>query len=203
VAVRPVIDASADEQEFGVKLIAQSGVMIRVTKEIREIARMSCGVFLQGGTGTGKEVVAKKIHEMSARGSKKILTINCGAMADKKGFFEEADGGTIFLDEITETSAAFQVKLLRYLQEHKIRRVGSNSEIKLDVRVIASSNRNVADEVLSGRFREDLYYRLKGAEIFLPPLKDRREDIMPLAEYFARSWAKKRTIQFSKVWCLH
>ena len=219
MGVGPVIDASADEEEFGVKLIAHSGVMIRVTKEIREIARMSCGVFLQGGTGTGKEVVAKKIHEMSARGSKKILTINCGAiardlveselfghvkgsftgaMADKKGFFEEADGGTIFLDEITETTAAFQVKLLRFLQEHKIRRVGSNSEIKLDVRVIASSNRNVADEVLNGRFREDLYYRLKGAEIFLPPLKDRREDIMPLAEYFARSWAKKRTIQFSK-----
>ena len=218
MAVGPVIDASGDEEEIGVQLIAQSGVMIRVTKEIREIARMSCGVFLQGVTGTGKEVVAKKIHEMSARGGKRILTINCGAIArdlieselfghvkgsftgasaDKKGFFEEADGSTIFLDEITETTAAFQVKLLRFLQEHKIRRVGSNSEIKLDVRVIASSNRNVADEVLNGRFREDLYYRLKGAEIFLPPLKDRREDIMPLAHYFARAWAKKRTIQFS------
>jgi DNA-binding NtrC family response regulator len=219
MAVGPVIDASGDEEEIGVQLIAQSGVMIRVTKEIREIARMNCSVFLQGGSGTGKEVVANKIHEMSSRGSKKCFAINCGAIpadlveadlfgyvkgsftgavTDKKGAFEEADGGTIFLDEITETTLAFQVKLLRFLQEHKIRRVGSNTEIKLDVRVIASSNRNVADEVLNGRFREDLFYRLKGAEIFLPPLKDRREDIMPLAEYFARAHAKTRTIQFSK-----
>jgi DNA-binding NtrC family response regulator len=122
-----------------------------------------------------------------------------GAITDRKGVFEEADGGTIFLDEITETTAAFQVKLLRVLQEHRVTRVGSNQEIKLDVRVIASSNRNVVDEVAAGHFREDLYFRLKGSEIFLPPLKDRREDVMPLALHFAGITARKtgRKVAFS------
>jgi transcriptional regulator with PAS, ATPase and Fis domain len=173
---------------------------------------MTRPVFLTGRSGTGKEVIARSIHEMSERSGRKFVAVNCGAMPqeliesalfghvkgaftgatmDRKGIFEDADGGTVFLDEITETTAAFQVKLLRVLQEHCITRVGSNQEIKLDVRVIASSNRNVLDEVAGGRFREDLYFRLKGSEIFLPPLKDRRDDIIPLALHFAGMTADK------------
>ncbi len=194
--------------------------MIRVALEIGEIAKMTRPVFITGKSGTGKEVVAQKIHEMSSRAGRKFVAVNCGAMpqeliestlfghmrgaftgaiTDRKGVFEEADGGTIFLDEITETTATFQVKLLRVLQEHRITRVGSNQEIKLDVRVIASSNRNVVDEVAAGHFREDLYFRLKGSEIFLPPLKDRREDVMPLAFHFAGITARKtgRKVAFS------
>ena len=213
--------SSADEEEkSGVRLIGNSSVMIRVALEIGEIAKMTRPVFITGKSGTGKEVVAQKIHEMSSRAGRKFVAVNCGAMpqeliestlfghmrgaftgaiTDRKGVFEEADGGTIFLDEITETTATFQVKLLRVLQEHRITRVGSNQEIKLDVRVIASSNRNVVDEVAAGHFREDLYFRLKGSEIFLPPLKDRREDVMPLAFHFAGITARKtgRKVAFS------
>ncbi len=221
-AIGPAIDGSSDdeEEESGVKLIGNSTVMIRVAIEIGEIAKMTRPVLITGKSGTGKEVVAMRIHEMSSRAGRKFVAVNCGAMpqeliestlfghmrgaftgaiTDRKGVFEEADGGTIFLDEITETTAAFQVKLLRVLQEHRITRVGSNQEIKLDVRVIASSNRNVVDEVAAGRFREDLYFRLKGSEIFLPPLKDRREDVMPLAVHFAGITARKtgRKVAFS------
>ncbi|MGH9907082.1 MAG: sigma-54 interaction domain-containing protein, partial [Pyrinomonadaceae bacterium] len=209
-----------EEEESGVRLIGNSSVMIRVALEIGEIAKMTRPVLITGKSGTGKEVVAMRIHEMSSRAGGKFVAVNCGAMpqeliestlfghmrgaftgaiTDRKGVFEEADGGTIFLDEITETTAAFQVKLLRVLQEHRITRVGSNQEIKLDVRVIASSNRNVVDEVAAGRFREDLYFRLKGSEIFLPPLKDRREDVMPLSVHFAIMTARKtgRKVAFS------
>lgn len=221
-ATGPVIDGSSDddEEESGVRLIGNSSVMIRVALEIGEIAKMTRPVLITGKTGVGKEVVAQKIHEMSSRAGRKFVAVNCGAMpqeliestlfghtrgaftgatVDRKGVFEEADGGTIFLDEITETTAAFQVKLLRVLQEHRVTRVGSNQEIKLDVRVIASSNRNVVDEVAAGRFREDLYFRLKGSEIFLPPLQDRREDVMPLAVHFAGITARKtrRKVAFS------
>ena len=221
-ATGPVIDGSSDdeEEESGVRLIGNSSVMIRVALEIGEIAKMTRPVLITGKSGTGKEVVAQKIHEMSSRAGRKFVAVNCGAMpqeliestlfghtrgaftgatVDRKGVFEEADGGTIFLDEITETTATFQVKLLRVLQEHRITRVGSNQEIKLDVRVIASSNRNVVDEVAAGHFREDLYFRLKGSEIFLPPLKDRREDVMPLAVHFAGITARKtgRKVAFS------
>src|SRR5688572_20518406 len=144
-------------------------------------------VLVTGASGAGKEVIARKIHEMSLRADRKFVAINCGAIPleliesmlfghvkgaftgaviDHRGVFEEANGGTVFLDEVTETSAAFQVKLLRVLQEHRITRVGSNQEIRLDVRVIASSNRNVLEAVATGGFREDLYFRLKGSEIF-------------------------------------
>jgi DNA-binding NtrC family response regulator len=221
-ATGPLIDGSSDdeEEESGVKLIGNSSVMIRVALEIGEIAKMTRPVLISGKTGVGKEVVAQKIHEMSSRAGRKFVAVNCGAMpqeliestlfghikgsfsgaiADRKGVFEEADGGTIFLDEITETTAAFQVKLLRVLQEHRVTRVGSNQEIKLDVRVIASSNRNIVDEVAAGRFREDLYFRLKGSEVFLPPLQDRREDVMPLTLHFAEITARKtrRKVAFS------
>ncbi len=118
-------------------------------------------------------------------------------MTDRKGIFEEAQGGTVLLDEVTETSEEFQVKLLRVLQEQRLSRVGTNHEIAVNVRVIAASNRNVFEQVRAGKFREDLYFRLKGSEIFVPPLKDRREDIEPLAFYFANLTVKETKSQCS------
>jgi transcriptional regulator with GAF, ATPase, and Fis domain len=121
-----------------------------------------------------------------------------GAERDRTGLFEEADGGTVFLDEITETSPAFQVKLLRTLQEGEVRRVGSNRTQKIDVRVIAASNCDVDAEVRAGRFRKDLFYRLNAVTIYLPPLRERREDIFPLATYFAeRVWSLHPPVKFS------
>lgn len=209
------------EQQTGTRIIGESAVMIDVSSEIHKLAKMNRIALLTGPTGVGKEVVARKIHELSDRASNKFVPVNCGAIPqelieselfghqrgsftdakkDRVGLFQEASGGTIFLDEITETSPAFQVKLLRVLQEGSIRKLGSNQEVLLDVRVIAASNRNLKDEVKAGRFREDLYFRLKGSEIFLPPLKDRREDILPLARYFAQVSAERtnRTVVFSK-----
>ena len=209
----PAIDGSIQsEDQSGVTLIAHSPPMIRLTLEILQIAKMTRSVLVTGASGAGKEVIAHKIHEMSSRADRKFRAINCGAIpleliesmlfghvkgaftgavSDHMGVFEEANGGTVFLDEVTETSAAFQVKLLRVLQEHRITRVGSNEEIILNVRVIASSNRNVLEAVANGGFREDLYFRLKGSEIFVPALKDRREDIEPLARHFAQLTVKE------------
>jgi DNA-binding NtrC family response regulator len=218
----PIIDGSPlGDEESGVTLIAHSPQMIKLRLEILEIAKMTRSVLVSGGSGTGKELIARKIHERSTRADRGFVGINCGAMNidliestlfghvkgaftgavnDRKGLFEEADGGTVFLDEITETSAAFQVKLLRVLQERRFSRVGSNHEIVVDVRVIAASNRNVLEEVVAGRFREDLYYRLKGSEIILPALKERREDIEPLANYFANVTVKetRKPVGFSR-----
>ena len=218
----PIIDGSIQyEDESRVTLIAHSPQMIKLRLEILEIAKMTRCVLVSGGSGTGKELVARKIHEKSERAACKFAAINCGsvnvqliestlfghvrgaftgAVTDRKGLFEEAQGGTVLLDEITETSEEFQVKLLRVLQEQRLSRVGTNHEIAVNVRVIAASNRNVSEQVRAGKFREDLYFRLKGSEIFVPPLKDRREDIEPLAFYFANLTVKetKRPVQFSR-----
>jgi len=150
--------------------------------------------------------VASTLHRRSGRAGKTFVAVNCGAIPpalieaelfghvkgsftgaerDRRGLWEEADGGSVFLDEITETSPAFQVKLLRVLQQGEIRRVGSNQTVKVNVRVIASSNRDVEQEVKEGRFRNDLFYRLNAVSIKLPPLRERREDIAPLAQSFA------------------
>lgn len=214
----PVIDGSLGcDEEF----VAHSPQMIRIALELRKLANQTGSVLVTGPSGTGKEVIARKIHEMSERAKEAFVPVNCsalpaeliesslfghekgsftGASSDHKGFFEVAQRGTIFLDEITETSGAFQAKLLRVLQEHRITRVGSSQEIELDVRVVASSNRDLAAEVAGGRFREDLYYRLNRSVIGLPGLKDRPEDIEPLAIYFAHRTVRKigRPVVFSK-----
>src|SRR6202022_1925026 len=155
------------------------------------------------GSGAGKEVVAPALHQHSGRADRTFVAVNCGAIPaelieselfghmkgsftgadrDRRGLWEEADGGSVFLDEITETTPAFQVKLLRALQEGEIRRGGSNQTLRLDVRVIAASNRNVEEEVEAGRFRKDLFYRLNAVSIVLPPLRERKEDILLLAK---------------------
>jgi two-component system, NtrC family, response regulator AtoC len=197
----------ADSPEGDINLIGRSQVFIEVMKQVGRIAATNLPVLLTGESGTGKEVIAAAIHRRSGRADKPFVAVNCGAIPaelieselfghtkgsftgadrDRRGLWEEADGGTVFLDEITETTAAFQVKLLRVIQEREIRRVGSNQTLEVDVRIVAASNRNVEEEVSAGRFRNDLFYRLNAVSLVLPPLRERREDIPPLAQSFAR-----------------
>jgi len=186
-------------------LIGKSPKFIECLKLVGRVAPTDLPVLISGASGTGKEVVARAIHKRSSRAAGPFVPVNCGAIpvelieselfghskgsftgADRErpGLWEEANGGTIFLDEITETGPLFQVKLLRALQEREIRRVGSNKNISVDVRVIAATNRKMEDEVDAGRFRQDLMYRLNVVSIELPSLKERQDDIIPLAEYF-------------------
>ncbi|MGH9769220.1 MAG: sigma-54-dependent transcriptional regulator [Blastocatellia bacterium] len=188
-------------------LVGHSRQMIELYKEVARVAAYRSTVLIIGESGTGKELVARAIHSNSPRATNPFVAVNCGALAetlleaelfghtrgsftgaiaDKKGLFEEAEGGTIFLDEIGEPSAALQVKLLRALQEGEIRRVGSTKSVKVDARVIAATNRNLEDEVKAGRFREDLYYRLSVITLCVPPLRERREDIPLLAHHLLR-----------------
>ncbi|HEV2764284.1 MAG TPA: sigma-54 dependent transcriptional regulator [Pyrinomonadaceae bacterium] len=189
-----------------IDLVGRSVAFLEVMKLVGRVAPTNLPVLITGESGTGKEVVARAIHRRSARAEHPFVAVNCGALPselieselfghvrgsftgaerDRRGLWEEADGGTVFLDEITETTLAFQVKLLRALQEGEIRRVGSNRTINLDVRVIAATNRDVEEEVRQGRFRQDLLYRLNAVTIHLPALRERREDIPVLARRFA------------------
>ena len=200
-------------------LVGRSGAFIEVMKQVGKVAATNLPVLLSGESGTGKEVVASALHRRSARAEQPFVAVNCGAIPaelieselfghtkgsftgadrDRRGLWEEADGGTVFLDEITETTAAFQVKLLRALQEGEIRRVGSNRTQQVDVRVIAASNRDVEAEVKAGRFRQDLFYRLNAVSIVLPPLRERREDILPLAKSFVEQvYSLSPTVTFT------
>ena len=189
-------------------LVGRSPAFVEVMKLVGRVAATDLPVLITGESGTGKEVVADRIHRHSRRAGRPFVAVNCGALPaelieselfghvrgsftgaerDRVGLFEEATGGTIFLDEITETPPAFQVKLLRALQKGEVRRVGSNQVMSVDVRVVAASNRDVEEEVRRGRFRQDLLYRLNTVAIHLPPLRERREDILPLARHFAAS----------------
>ncbi|MDD5217572.1 MAG: sigma-54 dependent transcriptional regulator, partial [Candidatus Omnitrophica bacterium] len=169
-------------------------------------------VLIQGETGTGKELVARAIHKRSLRSERPFIAVSCGALpetlleselfghvkgaftgaiADKIGLFQEANHGTLFLDEISETSPATQVKLLRVLQEGEIRRVGSTKDEKVDVRILAASNRDLETLVRERMLREDLFYRLNVFPVYLPPLKDRQDDVLILAEHFMRLFSLK------------
>lgn len=190
-----------------ISLIGKSPKFVDCLKMVGRIAATNLPVLITGESGTGKEMIAQSIHRRSTRANKSFVAVNCGAIpfelieselfghakgaftgADRErvGLWEEADGGTILLDEITETSLLFQVKLLRALQQGEIRRVGSNRTVKVDVRVIAATNRDIEEEVRHGRFRQDLMYRLNAVMIHLPPLCERVEDIPLLANHFAR-----------------
>ncbi len=187
--------------------------MRRVFDLTQSIARARTTVLVTGESGTGKERIARAIHDASDRRDKPFLVINCGAMpetlieaelfghekgaftgavASRPGLFRDADGGTVFLDEVGELALATQVKLLRVLQERKVRSIGASAEVSVDVRVVAATNRNVEDEVKTGRFRQDLYYRLNVIRVTVPPLRDRREDIRPLADHFLRQWSAEQ-----------
>jgi two-component system response regulator PilR (NtrC family) len=192
-------------RERGHELVGHSEGMRRVLDVVQRIAGARTTVLITGESGTGKERVARAIHEASDRRDKPFLVVNCGAIPDalidaelfghekgaftgavshRLGLFREADGGTLVLDEIAELPLALQVKLLRVLQERKVRGVGSATEVPVDVRVLAATNRNVEDDVRDGRFRQDLYYRLNVIRVEVPALRERSEDIRPLAEYF-------------------
>lgn len=193
-------------------IIGRSRKIQEVFELIENVAPTSSTILILGESGTGKELVAQAIHRRSRRAGKPFVVINCsampetlleselfghrkgsftGAVSDKKGLFEEADGGTIFLDEIGEISPAIQVKLLRVLQEGEVRMVGDAANKKVDVRVIAATNRDLAGLVSEGKFREDLFYRLNVIAVSLPPLRDRQEDIPLLVYHFIQKYSKK------------
>lgn len=194
--------------------VAKSLAMQDVLKLADRVAGVDTTVLLTGESGTGKELVARLIHDQSGRAKGPFVAVNCaalpeplleselfghirgsftGAVSDKKGLFEEANHGTLFLDEIAETPLAIQVKLLRALQEHEIRRVGATTPVKVDVRVLAATNKNLEQAVARREFRRDLFYRLNVINIAIPPLRERREDILPLARLFMDSYAKAQS----------
>jgi len=186
-------------------LLGRSPVMIGLYKEIARVAPTRSTILIAGESGAGKELVARSIHQHSTRSAGPFVAINCGALtetlleaelfghvrgaftgavSDRKGLWEQATGGTLFLDEVGETSPAFQVKLLRALQEGEIRRVGASRAIQVDGRILAATNRNLDQDVKSGKFREDLFYRLSVVTLRVPALRERRTDIPLLAERF-------------------
>lgn len=194
------------------ELIGSSAPMREVLEMIRLVADSCATVLIQGESGTGKELVAKTIHQTSYRRDKPFVVVDCGSLpetlleselfghvkgsftgahATKRGLFEEADGGTIFLDEIADTTATFQSKLLRVLQEGEIKRVGGNQPIKIDVRVVSATNRDLVELVKAKSFRQDLYYRLAVLPLSLPPLRHRREDIPLLVQHFVAASCKR------------
>ena len=194
-------------------IIGKSLPMQNVFKTIRKVGPTAATVLIEGESGTGKEMVAKSIHFNSPRRNQSIVTVNCaalaenlleselfghekgaftGAIARKKGRFELADGGTVFLDEIGELSPNLQVKLLRALQEKTIERVGGSAPIRVDIRIIAATNRSLKEEIEKGRFREDLFYRLNVVKIELPSLAKRPEDIRLLIDHFIRKYRSVR-----------
>jgi two-component system, NtrC family, response regulator PilR len=200
-------------------IIGRSARMQEIFSIVQRIAKTNSTVLISGDSGTGKELIARAIHYNSGRRGK-FVSINCGALPEtlleselfghergaftgaireKKGLFTEADRGTIFLDEIGETSTAMQIKLLRVLQDHIVRRVGSNIETQVDARVIAATNRDLAESIRAGTFREDLFYRINVIPIALPPLRQRREDIALLVEHFITKYSKSMGVPQKRI----
>ncbi len=173
-------------------LIGRSARMQAVYQMVETVAEVQSTVLINGESGTGQELVARAIHNLSPRADKPFVSINCGAFtganANRKGLFEAADRGSIFLDEIGEMSPAMQVKLLRVLQERKVRPVGAHEELNIDARVIAATNRDLAAMAKAGTFREDLFYRISVIPIELPPLREKREDIPDLVGHFVQKF---------------
>lgn len=203
------------QERFGI--IGKSPAMQRILSTIEQVAPTDISVLIVGESGTGKELVAKAIHEASHRRKRPLVVVNCGAIPEgileselfghekgaftgavgmRKGYFELADTGTIFLDEIGEMPTATQVKILRVLEGKEFMRVGGSQVHKVDVRVIAATNKDLEKAVRSGEFREDLYYRLNAVNIQMPPLRERKEDIPLLVERFASDFCRQHQIEF-------
>lgn len=197
-------------------IVGGSRAMEEVFSLIHKVAPTDCTVLIYGESGTGKELVSRALHELSPRRNHPMIAINCGGMpeqlleselfghkrgsftnafSDKRGLFEEADGGTLFLDEVGTLPHALQSKLLRVLQEHEIRRVGENTNLKVNVRIVAATNQSLPDMLKQGTFREDLYYRLSVIPIEVPPLRQRKEDIPLLVAHFLKHSQVRKTEQ--------
>src|SRR5258706_290440 len=214
VSLRRQLDA-----RFGMEtIIGEAPPLKEVLDVVQQVAPARSTVLLQGESGTGKELVAKVIHQLSPRAQQPMVTVHCAALSStlleselfghekgaftgaherRIGRFEQAQGGTLFLDEIGEIDASIQIKLLRFLGERSFERVGSNKTLSADVRLIAATNKNLEELVKAGKFREDLFFRLRVVEIWLPPLRERREDIPLLAQTFLREFATENQKQIS------
>lgn len=191
--------------------VAQSGAMKNILRLLNDVAPSPATVLIEGESGTGKEVLARMIHNMSGRGKEGFVAVNCaaipeglleselfghekgaftGAVLSRKGKFEQAHKGTMLLDEISEMPLSLQAKLLRVIQEREIEPVGGKGPVSIDVRIVATTNRNLEEEVRKGNFREDLFYRLNVIRISIPPLRERKADLAPLAQYFMQKYTK-------------
>ncbi len=209
------------EKEFDrTHIVGNSLAIQKIMEKVKKIAPLDTTILISGETGVGKELIADLIYRNSSRSNKKFVAINCGslpenllestlfghkkgsftsAIKDKIGYFQEADGGTLFLDEITETSLEFQIKLLRALEKGVIRQVGGESDVSVDVRIIAATNKNLEEEIINGKLREDLYYRLNVINLHIPPLRERIEDIKLLVSKFTSEFSKKYKKQELKI----
>jgi len=206
------------QERFGI--IGKSKTIKDLCDIIMQVAGADISVLIQGESGVGKEVFAKAIHFSSRRSEKKLINVNCGAIPEslleselfghqrgaftgavesRKGYFEIADGGTLFLDEIAEMPLTTQVKLLRVLETREFMRIGSETVTKVNIRIIAAANKNLENEVLAKRFRKDLFFRMKAVTLFIPPLRERAEDILPLVDHFLENYCTENKIPFPKI----
>ena len=211
-------DQLRENLHFGL-IVGTSPAMRHIYKLILQVAKTKSNVLITGESGTGKELIAKAVHQESDRSDQPFVVINCGgipetlmeselfghkkgsftgATSDKKGLFEEAHRGTIFLDEIGELSLPIQVKLLRAVQEKVFKAVGGTEDISVDMRILSATNKNLEKEVIAGNFREDLFYRLNVIEIKVPPLRERKADLRPLAQYFLEKYSKEMGKEITK-----
>ena len=211
-------DQLKENMHFGL-LVGTSPAMRHIYKLILQVAKTKTNVLITGESGTGKELIAKAVHQESERNNQPFVVINCGgipetlmeselfghkkgsftgATSDKKGLFEEAHTGTIFLDEIGELSLPIQVKLLRAVQEKVFKPVGGTEDISVDIRIVSATNKTLEKEVIAGNFREDLFYRLNVIEIKVPPLRERKADLRPLAQYFLEKYTREMGKEISK-----
>ena len=202
------------------KIVGNSPVMRNIYNLIRQVAKTKTSILITGESGTGKELIAKAIHDESKRKDAPFVVVNCGgipetlmeselfghkkgsftgATHDKKGLFEAADKGTIFLDEIGELTLPIQVKLLRAVQERVFKPVGSNEDVSVDIRIISATNKKLEDEVIVGNFREDLFYRLNVIEIKMPPLRERKSDLRVLAQHFLEKYSREMGKEVTKI----
>jgi len=204
---------------FG-KIVGNSPSMKHIYNLVLQVARTKTSILITGESGTGKELIAKAIHDQSRRSEKPFVVLNCGgipetlmeselfghkkgsftgATQDKKGLFEVADKGTVFLDEIGELTPPIQVKLLRAVQEHVFKPVGGNEDVSVDIRIISATNKRLEDEVITGNFREDLFYRLNVIEIKVPPLRERKSDLRLLAQHFLDKYSREMDKEITKI----